>query len=780
MLYKQISIKFSSVVCFLMGILVLAALLWGNNGQGAAVAQWVQPGADELSSSLSQVVRTDADADKANAYTLMTCTPLTDPAQIPSPTHIDFDELADGFVIGDHYQALRGVSFEDSQTQRTEATFSVLAHSRFNVAMNQPVPPHVSNNSPMLIQFDSPRTHVGFYVGNSGGGDFTAIVRAYNVDGQELCFYDMEPVPDDHTLFMGIFDTTGSISSVTLDYGDTAIIESIDDLYFSAAPLPPTATATATSTATAPPTNTPTPTATPTATTPPTPTNTPTPTATPTPITDLVADELEITQGIQNLDNEVFLVAGKRTFVRFYVHSTGGNHLTIARLKLQKGNQSTTVYPIAPGGPYLKVRPSHLRLLPGHAFLFELPKDFREGLVSIKAEVNFTTPVWRPTPNPYETNYNNNSISKLVWFEPMPTVPVVIARQPYRPKNSPGDYYSSTFYDEWMLFSWLKRAYPVNTVQLYLRTLPLIQNATRKWIPDTNDPSIGGYALTYPNCDSVNAYLYVNKSAVINSWFYHKNIHLVGIVSDEYGFMRGCAWGGVASGPSGSGTWGWDFDGTYADWYGAHELAHTYNRPHTLGELPNGCGEKDTVQQYTNGYISPISDLFERKAMYGFDPYFLKVAPYHNPILGPVWHDVMTYCDKQWVSDITYTGLRDYLKTLYTLPNGLVAHSAQTSITDRLAVFGSINMQTGELATLLPMSVWFNADDIEPRIPGAYAIVLLDADQNELARYPFTPDMGEGGSSPLDDVEVAYAGISELVPYVADTTHVNIEGPGGR
>lgn len=689
------------------------------------------------------------------------CTSLTDPAQIPSPTLIDFDELPDGEVIGSIYQTSHGVIFDDSGEQRAEATFSVLAASPFNVAKNQPVPPNVSNNFPMVIRFESLQTHVGFFVGNSGDGDFTATLLAFDTNGLEVCSYAVEPVPDPHTVFMGVYDPTQSIAWVMLDYGDTEIVESIDDLYFSAATPPPTATFTPL------PTNT--------ATATPTPSQTPTPTATLIPLTDLVADDLEITQGIQNLDNEVFLVAGKRTFVRFYTHGLG-DYPTIARLKLQKGTAVTYVYPIAPGGPYLKVRPYHLRLLPGHAFLFELPSGFREGTVNITAELNFTNPIWRPAPNPLETNFDNNFMSRTVTFVQMPTVPLVIASQPYRPTGFPDDFqYSSTFIDQWMLFSWLKRAYPVNNVQLYLRTLPIWENATRKWVPDENDPTKGDYTLTYPNCFYVNAYLLWNKAAIINSWFYHKDIHMVGLVSDTYGFMRGCAGVAVASGPSGSGNWGWDYDGTYADWYGGHELAHTYGRPHTQSELPKGCGEEGTVKQHTNGHISPTANIFDRKAIYGFDPYFMK----SNPILGPDWHDVMTYCDKQWVSDITYIALKDYLSAAYSPPNTFFAETAQVSPTDRLAIFGAINLQTGQISTLLPMSVWSNADDIEPRTPGSYAIVLLGSSQNELARYPFSLDKIDMGVSPLSESEPRFANISELVPYVDGTTQVNIEGPGG-
>ncbi|MCZ7670397.1 MAG: hypothetical protein M5U34_26175 [Chloroflexi bacterium] len=66
--------------------------------------------------------------------------------------------------------------------------------------------------------------------------------------------------------------------------------------------------------------------------------------------------------------------------------------------------------------------------------------------MTITAEVNFTNIFWRPTPNPYETNYSNNFKSRTVTFETMPTVPVVIAVQPYRPKGFPANFqYKSTF-----------------------------------------------------------------------------------------------------------------------------------------------------------------------------------------------------------------------------------------------------------------------------------------------------------------------------------------------
>lgn len=56
-----------------------------------------------------------------------------------------------------------------------------------------------------------------------------------------------------------------------------------------------------------------------------TPTPPPTPPRTPTPGPDLVADNLEVVQAVQDLNNSIPLVANKRTFVRFHVHSTAGD-----------------------------------------------------------------------------------------------------------------------------------------------------------------------------------------------------------------------------------------------------------------------------------------------------------------------------------------------------------------------------------------------------------------------------------------------------------------------
>ncbi len=70
------------------------------------------------------------------------------------------------------------------------------------------------------------------------------------------------------------------------------------------------------------------------------PTLTPTPAPTPTAPLNLIAGRLEVTQGVQDLNNSVRPVKDKRTCVRLYVRSTGGWYWAFARLRVRRGTQS--------------------------------------------------------------------------------------------------------------------------------------------------------------------------------------------------------------------------------------------------------------------------------------------------------------------------------------------------------------------------------------------------------------------------------------------------------
>jgi hypothetical protein len=131
------------------------------------------------------------------------------------------------------------------------------------------------------------------------------------------------------------------------------------------------------------------------------------------------------------------------------------------------------------------------------------------------------------------------------------------------------------------------------------------------------------------------------------------------MVSDGGFFMRGKAAdipftpdpGTVASGPTGSAAWGWDFDGTYGDWYGGHEIAHTFGRAHP-GFCPDNSPD-DPSYPYANGQLANTDGSFV-----GFDVGDPSLNLPMVALPGTTWHDVMTYCDFQWLSAYTYEGIR--------------------------------------------------------------------------------------------------------------------------
>ncbi|MBB4981112.1 hypothetical protein [Streptomyces nymphaeiformis] len=144
--------------------------------------------------------------------------------------------------------------------------------------------------------------------------------------------------------------------------------------------------------------------------------------------------------------------------------------------------------------------------------------------------------------------------------------------------------------------------------------------------------------------------------------------------------MRGCSSGvpaapdpaTVASSPCGAADWGWDFDGAYSDWYGGHELGHTFGRRH-----PGFCGESpDDLQNhpFQKGQLADSPDTFV-----GFDVGDLALNLPMRVRPGVQWHDVMTYCDQQWISSYTYEAIRQRLMAEKALTAGAPVPEGSTA-----------------------------------------------------------------------------------------------------
>ncbi len=447
----------------------------------------------------------------------------------------------------------------------------------------------------------------------------------------------------------------------------------------------------------------------------------------PPPGPDMSVDAIEVTQAIQDLNNSVVLVAGKRTYVRVHVSSPTTQSNVYATLRGRRGTIPLTpvLSPGNPGGD-ITVRSSPDRGQRNDSFWFELPASWTSaGSLTLTARLD-------PNNATFDPDTSDNSMSVTVNFQSTPPMRLRLVNVRY---TSGGATYLTSDAHLDALESWLRRAYPIGALEV-----------TR---------SVYEYPYAgLPDVDTLHSLLAVSK--IMNILFRSEDLDVVyyGVVDDGGGFMRGRTAGipsTISAGPSGSGSYGWDFDGSYTDWYGGHELGHSRGRYHA-----EFCGAgSGAAYPYSGGRISPA--ISGSTAIYGFDIETRAIYP-------PTWKDVMTYCPNQWISDFTYEGIRDYIVSV-----GLNAVRPQrVSASEFLMVTGMADLADN---TARLTSVYKLAQQASLPLPesGSWSIDLLDSSGNTIASYPFAPrelSDTEGSSRP--------AVIAELVPWTSGAVKVAI------
>jgi hypothetical protein len=265
---------------------------------------------------------------------------------------------------------------------------------------------------------------------------------------------------------------------------------------------------------------------------------------------------------------------------------------------------------------------------------------------------------------------------------------------------------------------------------------------------------------TVPTSGYVNTQLAALRDIYEGDWTGWK---FYGMVSDAFGFMRGSSSdipGDSAAGPSGVpvGPFAWDTDGSYADWYGAHELGHTLGRYHA-----DFCNAVDGAPYpYPDGILGGPVDNLTR--FFGFDS---GDAANDKPlqVIPPTWTDIMTYCANEWVSDFTYEGMRNYIQANLPAQDQLAGpeRPATPAVTgDFLAVYGTLDpvAQTASLPVVLRQT---QVAVVPPLVPGPYHLRLYDAGSSLLADYAFTPQA---------DTDDTGATIGQIVAWKAGTRRI--------
>ncbi|HEY3412078.1 MAG TPA: hypothetical protein VGM51_03365 [Armatimonadota bacterium] len=478
----------------------------------------------------------------------------------------------------------------------------------------------------------------------------------------------------------------------------------------------------------------------------------------------------EVTQTIQDMNHHVPLIAGKRTVLRVYLRLDGATSLA---------NISGHVYANRPGAPdYLFLGPGippynlassnritlnstatldSLRRDATASLNFDLPPEWTtEGRVHISLQ-DANTDDCEGSLAIKGDLFEETGSGFFIYanFVTAPTVRIRAISVPYMP-NGTTTVFAPTQTDFDHLSSWLRRAYPTANVSFLQGVL-----GVRNGAPGNFD------------ADDINSQLQdVRSMETSGNGAVDSHTHYYGMVADGGGFMRGKADGipsKVASGPTGP-NWGWDTDGSYGDWYGGHEIGHTFGRFHAKYCGANECftfiwtfcPSGYVAYPYPNGLLDGPNYF----SLFGYDvgDPSLSIAPAVYP--SDIWTDVMTYCDREWMSDFTYSGILNRLRA-ENPSAGPVPRSMAAG--DWLLVSATMNL-TKETAVLRPFwrLPWLAAR----RSPDVshYYIVMVNRLGTVLARYRFEP-MVDTEAVSGDDF---HASMSEVVPWAEGTGRILI------
>jgi hypothetical protein len=493
--------------------------------------------------------------------------------------------------------------------------------------------------------------------------------------------------------------------------------------------------------------------------------------AAPDPASNLRAWELEVTQGIQDVENTARLVEGKRTFVRLYAYSNGDMvpGVTADLRAVWTGGGGGPLFPVNRTGTRITVQPLFFRENLDTSFLFEIPLEW-----TLEENVRFTGTV-NPFRSPIEPTYADNSAeSGVLEFSPSPRLEVQFVGFGY-PLNGT-DYFPEYRTDVLGTYSYIRRTYPLATFPgggddpgpgFRPRYFTVYDTALERLIDNEscgNNLCAAAYAMS-----RLSAFRAAQGRPII----YYGMIRFAG---DGRYFPRGFTPGGpetnLGAGPVGPLLAAWDTDQTFGDWYTAHEIGHSHGRHHPGTTGPN-CDHNlaDGAYPYPEAKIG----LPDVTSFYGFDwgdPSYGAVRRVYGPALGT---DFMSYCPYQWISDYTYEALYNFMFAAGWVPAGgagiQLGGAGAGGGGDWLCAFGSIDgplesavfhhLRRVPEVSLLPD---FEGED--------FILELRDVNPVTIAQHPFAAGIN------LDDPDGSRQ-FGVIVPFAPGTREVRIRKADG-
>jgi CARDB len=172
---------------------------------------------------------------------------------------------------------------------------------------------------------------------------------------------------------------------------------------------------------------------------------------------------------------------------------------------------------------------------------------------------------------------------------------------------------------------------------------------------------------------------------------------------------------------------GWD-NLPSASGVAAHEWGHNWGREHAPC---GGASNPDINFPYSGGYIG----------VYGYD---VEAGQLKSPSTS---HDLMGYCDNEWISNYTYTGVLSYRSTHTDVASGI----SQEAMQPCLLVWGRI--ERGQL--VLEPAFQINTRPQLPKAAGAYSVEARAGDGSSIFHLSFSPEAV--ADDPNGDRQFAFA-----------------------
>jgi len=490
------------------------------------------------------------------------------------------------------------------------------------------------------------------------------------------------------------------------------------------------------------------------------------------PQTNMRITGMEVTQGIQSLNNNVFLVKNRRTFVRVYVKSDGPSVSGVTARLSATWNGGGSVLPLLPVNPAKGKLLTQLTVQPGpnrddinQSFLFDLPLDWttQTNLV-LQANLN-------PYKVPLQTDYSNNTMQYgPLTFRDSPSMSGHLGQFQYLRGNNT---FCVPMSDTLQAVSLARRMYPLaSTAGWYTDQSAGFRQRLWKLF----DAGLGARMnFSASECNNFlgkddNGNVVDNRNLCPTAY---ANNQLKAFRSEQGLGDKAFAYGLIAPAPM-LGLRGQAFsDDLVASGASSnsstavHEIAHTAGRNHPFkgssldtkvcGNTPSD-GAMDNNYPYANSSIGPPDGSYE-----GFDTGdpSLAITPTVRP--GKQWFDIIGYCGPRWIGDYTYRGIYKFF-----FPNAPVSvnrPAAPRVSGDWLSVLGLI-AASAPMRNVTP----------DPALLARAERMVEDGRGRDLLPWDSTP-AGAGTMSAQSYVNRARVGI-DVYGVIAPDRDLPFEGPG--